>query len=71
MITLIRALDSMQVALRQLVVFAIAFLLAETFYKFGSFALELFAFLGTWALLDGTSYALFEWRPSGRGRSST
>ncbi|HEX9889947.1 MAG TPA: hypothetical protein VGA69_10745 [Nitriliruptorales bacterium] len=70
MVTLIRALDTTQVAFRQVVVFAAAFLLAETFYKFGSFTLELFAFLGTWGLLDGVSHALFEWLP-GRQRTGT
>lgn len=66
MVTLIRALDDTQVAFRQLVVFAAAFLLAETFYKFGSFTFELFAFLGTWGLLDGISHTLFEWLPRRR-----
>jgi hypothetical protein len=62
MVTLIRALDRPTVALRQLVVFAAAFLVAEAFYKFGSFGLELLAFLATWAAFDGLSLALFERR---------
>lgn len=38
---------------RQLPVFLGAFLIAELFYKFHSFALECAAFLVTWFVLDG------------------
>ena len=30
----------------------VSFMIAETFYKFGSFALECAGFLGTWFVLD-------------------
>lgn len=38
---------------RQLPVFALAFIIAELFYKFHSFTLECAAFLATWYVLDG------------------
>ncbi len=37
---------------KQLPVFVVAFLIAEFFYKFHSFALECLAFLATWYVLD-------------------
>ncbi len=37
---------------RQLPVFALAFIIAELFYKFHSFTLECAAFLATWYVLD-------------------
>jgi hypothetical protein len=38
--------------------FAISFLIANTWYKFGSFALELIAFMATWMVLDVLYQAL-------------
>jgi hypothetical protein len=59
-----------QVALKQEAVpFVIAFLLAEFFYKFHSFALECLAFLVTWFVLSYLQSLLF--RPSvGRDTSA-
>jgi hypothetical protein len=37
---------------RQIASFAIAFLIANAAFKFGSFGLELVAFLATWLALD-------------------
>lgn len=37
---------------RELLPFAVAFLIAEFFYKFHSFALECAAFLATWHVLS-------------------
>ena len=37
---------------RQLASFGIAFIIANAAYKFGSFGLELIAFLATWLVLD-------------------
>ena len=49
-----------QVALKQEAVpFVIAFLLAEFFYKFHSFALECLAFLATWFVLSYVQSLLF------------
>lgn len=46
---------------QQFPVFAVSFLIAEFFYKFGSFALECVAFLVTWYVLD----AVMQWlRPN-------
>jgi hypothetical protein len=39
-------------ARRQLPAFAVSFVAASLFYKFGSFALECLAFLATWFLID-------------------
>jgi len=55
MATLIRSLNTTALAARQLVVFTVAWLLAESFYKFHSFTLEMLAFLATWGLLDAVS----------------
>jgi hypothetical protein len=59
-----------QVAFKQEAVpFVIAFLLAEFFYKFHSFALECLAFLATWFVLSYVQSLLF--RPSaGRDTSA-
>ena len=50
--TLIRSLTSGKLALQQILAFAIAFGIAEMFYKFHSFVLETGAFLATWCVLD-------------------
>jgi hypothetical protein len=42
---------------RQLASFGTAFVVANTLYKFGSFGVELIAFLITWLVLD----AVFAW----------
>ena len=52
MYTLIRSLTSRKLALQQILAFAIAFGIAEMFYKFHSFMLETGAFLATWFVLD-------------------
>lgn len=52
MYTLIRSLTDRYVALQQILSFALAFVIAEVFYKFRSFALEALAFLATWFVLD-------------------
>ena len=44
---------------RQLPVFALAFLVAEFFYKFHSFTLECVAFLVTWYVLDALVQCFF------------
>jgi hypothetical protein len=52
MFQLVRAVGAMDLAVRQVPVFVVSFLLASFFYKFGSFALETGAFLATWFALD-------------------
>lgn len=52
MFQLVRTLSSTDLAMRQAPVLIVAFLTATLFYKFGSFALEAVAFLGTWFVLD-------------------
>ncbi len=52
MYTLIRSIPRRQLLLEQIPVLATSFVIAELFYKFGSFALECVAFLATWLVLD-------------------
>lgn len=57
MFKLIHSLSMSELLRQQFPVFAISFLIAEFFYKFGSFALECVAFLVTWYVLD----AVMQW----------
>jgi hypothetical protein len=50
--TLIRGLEARQILARQLPALAGALVIAQTCYRFGSFALEALAFLATWFALD-------------------
>jgi len=50
--TLIRFISPRDLFVRQLPVMGISLVIAEVFYKFGSFTLECLAFLGTWYLAD-------------------
>lgn len=52
MYTLIRSIPRRQLLLEQIPVLATSFVIAELFYKFGSFALECIAFLATWLVID-------------------
>ena len=52
MYTFLRTLTPSQLAMEHFPTFAAAFLIAEFFYKFKSFALEAAAFLITWYVLD-------------------
>ena len=52
MYTLARTLGLKQFLLQQMPMLTISFVIAEIFYKFGSFALECLAFLATWVVLD-------------------
>ena len=53
MYTLARTLPTRQLLVEQLPALVGAFVIAESFYKFGSFSLECLAFLSTWVVLDG------------------
>lgn len=52
MYTLLRTLSVRQLLVEQCPALAMAWLIAESFYKFKSFSLECAAFLLTWFLLD-------------------
>lgn len=52
MYSLMRTTPSRTLLTRQLPTFAASLVVAEMFYKFGSFSVEAIAFLGTWYLLD-------------------
>ena len=49
MFTLIRTIGIPATARQELIPFVAAFLIAEIYYKFGSFTLEMAAFIATWA----------------------
>jgi hypothetical protein len=52
MFTLVRTLGILEALRREFVPLAVAFLIAEFFYKFHSFTLECGAFLLTWMALS-------------------
>ena len=52
MYTLFRSLSIKRLISEQLPAIALAWLIAEAFYKFHSFTLECLAFLGTWFVID-------------------
>jgi hypothetical protein len=52
MFSLIHDLGPRAAARYELIPFVLAFGIAELFYKFGSFSLELVAFIGTWLALS-------------------
>ena len=52
MYTLIQSIPIRQLLLEQLPVVFASLLIAELFYKLGSFTLECVAFLSTWYVLD-------------------
>ena len=52
MFTLLRTIGVPAAARYELAPFVAAFGIAEFFYKFGSFALELVAFLATWVVFS-------------------
>jgi uncharacterized membrane protein len=62
MFTLVRAsLTNASLAIQQILAFGVAFLVAEAFYKFGSFGLELAAFLATWWVADAAITLATKW----------
>ncbi len=52
MYTLVRSLTLRQLLVEQLPVILLSMLIAERFYKFRSFTLEVIAFLLTWYVID-------------------
>lgn len=63
MYQLLHSLTASELFRRQLPAFALAFAVAELFYKFKSFALECAAFLVTWYVLDWILSASFPAQP--------
>jgi hypothetical protein len=61
MFTLIQTIGVNAAAKRELAPLAIAFVIAELFYKFGSFALECVAFLATWYVFSLAFDYLTRW----------
>ncbi len=58
MFTLLKTLPLNRLLIEQLPVIAVAWLIAELFYKFKSFSLETAAFLATWFVLDAAVQGL-------------
>ena len=54
MFELLRSSSLRQLFARQAPVLVISLVVAEMFYKFGSFTLECLGFLATWFVLDAT-----------------
>lgn len=52
MYSLLRRIPRRDLILQQMPALGSSLLVAELFYKFGSFSLEAIAFLGTWFVLD-------------------
>lgn len=61
MYSLIALLPLRRLLAEQLPAFAAAFLIAEVFYKFRSFALETAAFLATWFVIDLAIQQVARW----------
>lgn len=67
MFTLIRTLPKRQILIEQIPALVISLVIAELFYKFGSFTLECVFFLATWFVIDALLTFIIEARrPSGR-----
>ena len=68
MYALLRSRPASDLVAQQLPTFVIALVIAEVFYKLGSFSLECIAFLATWFALDFVWQAVRgRWR-GGAGR---
>lgn len=52
MYTLFREIGVREALYREFIPFTLAFIVAELFYKFGSFSLECVAFFATWAFVS-------------------
>lgn len=67
MYTLMRAVPKRQLLLEQVPVLGGSLVIAELFYKFGSFTLECVAFLATWFVIDAAlRYVLDSHAQAGR-----
>ena len=63
MFTLLRMLPFQRLLLEQLPAFGTAWLIAEMFYKWKSFSLEMVGFLVTWFVLDAAIQGLRRLQP--------
>lgn len=61
MYSLIRQLSARRVLLEQAPALAVAMVVAEILYKFGSFTLECLAFLATWYVTDLVIHTVARW----------
>lgn len=52
LVYLVASLTIKQIVFEKIPIFGISIIIAEVFYKFHSFTLELLAFMATWFLLD-------------------
>jgi hypothetical protein len=66
MYSLLIGQDASQRLARETPALGASLILAELFYKFGSFSLECLAFLGTWFVLSTGLHALFPVRSGHR-----
>ena len=71
MFTLLRELSTKRILTEQIPVIAVAWIIAELFYKFHSFSLECAAFLATWFALDAVVQAVRRMLGGGDGLPST
>ncbi len=67
MYALLRSVPASQLAVQQLPSFVISLVIAEMFYKLGSFSLECVAFLATWFVIDFVWQTLLGRRRGDRG----
>jgi hypothetical protein len=61
MYTLFRSLSIKRLTSEQLPAIALAWVIAEMFYKFHSFTLECLAFLATWFVIDAVIQLVLGW----------
>lgn len=61
MFTLLRLLPWQRLVVEQLPALGSAWLIAETFYKWKSFSLEMLGFMATWFVLDAAIQGLRQW----------
>ena len=72
MYTQMRSMPMRRFLCEQTPAIGLAFIIAELFYKFHSFALECGAFLGTWYVLDvSIQFVSKQWRPYHPGVNDT
>ena len=64
MFTLLRLLPWQRLVGEQLPALGTAWLIAETFYKWKSFSLEMLGFMATWFVLDAAIQGLRQWLES-------
>lgn len=71
MYRLTKLIPNRDIIFQQLPTSGSSLLLAELFYEFGSFTLEVLAFLATWFLLDGVIHLILRVQGSKKVDAST